>query len=111
MKHFPVSIVDTFDIGRRIAPKKRNDRHALVDTDCDLFFHRKVENQIHAEWFVGKLTDPPNLVSKQRWRCELLLQNSQPPALLTAATNSGPVRSGPIGAAMIGYSMPRSWQN
>src|SRR5258705_5633562 len=30
----------------------------------------------------------------------------RPPALLTAATDSGPVKSGPIGAAMIGYSMP-----
>src|ERR1700750_2130526 len=30
----------------------------------------------------------------------------RPPALLTAATNFGPVRSGPIGAAMIGYSIP-----
>src|ERR1700757_5039646 len=33
------------------------------------------------------------------------------PALLTAATNSGPVRSGPIGAAMIGCSMSSSWHN
>src|SRR5262249_15909939 len=30
------------------------------------------------------------------------------PASPTAATNSGPVRSGPIGAAMIGWSMPRA---
>jgi len=35
----------------------------------------------------------------------------RPPALLTAATDSGPVRSGPIGAAMIGYSMPSMSQS
>src|SRR5262245_4533418 len=29
-----------------------------------------------------------------------------PPALLTAATSSGPVRSGPIGAATIGCPIP-----
>src|SRR5215468_6009871 len=34
----------------------------------------------------------------------------RPPALLTAATRSGPVRSGPIGAAMMGYSIPSMWQ-
>src|SRR5262249_32532000 len=35
----------------------------------------------------------------------------RPPALLTAATNSGPVRSGPSGAAMIGCSIPRILQS
>src|SRR5262245_51122050 len=34
----------------------------------------------------------------------------RPPALLTAATRSGPVRSGPIGAAMMGCSIPSRWQ-
>jgi hypothetical protein len=31
--------------------------------------------------------------------------------LLTAATISGPVKSGPIGAPMIGYSIPSVWQS
>src|SRR5262245_35918136 len=35
----------------------------------------------------------------------------RPPALLTAATNAGPVKSGPIGAQTIGYSMPSIWQS
>src|SRR6516164_7088564 len=40
------------------------------------------------------------------WACRM----PSPPALLTAATRSGPVRSGPIGAAMMGCSIPSMWQ-
>src|SRR5262249_4996650 len=35
----------------------------------------------------------------------------RPPAVLTAATLSGPVKSGPIGAATMVYSIPSMWQS
>src|SRR5262245_46599824 len=94
------------DVWRRIAPKKRQDRHALFQTNSYMFLYWKMQNKIYTKWFVREFAHTPDLGAKLIRRCKLRLQNANPPALLTAATNSGPVRSGPIGAAMIGCSIP-----
>src|SRR6516165_3627033 len=100
----------TLDVCRRIAPKKGNDRYALFQADRDLFLDRKMQNQIYAKRFIGELPDTLNFFRNNGGGASCACRIPKPPALLTAATNSGPVRSGPIGAAIIGCSMPSKLQ-
>jgi hypothetical protein len=85
MENLAATGVHAFDIQRGIAPEKRNDRHTLLDADCDLCIDRKMQNQIYAERFVREFANALNFAAEQRWRRELCLQNSQ----ATSVTHGG----------------------
>ena len=102
--------VGTLNMGRGITLEQREDGDALFQTDGHIIFDGEVQDQVHSKPLVGKPSDAPDSARKsgggQSWACRI----PRPPALLTAATRSGPVRSGPISAAMIGCSIPSTWQ-
>src|SRR6516165_7325169 len=92
--------VGTPHVRRRITPEEGEDGHPLFQAYGDLVLDGEVEKQVHPERPGGEGPQAADLLAEagggQNWACRM----PSPPALLTAATRSGPVRSGPIGAAM-----------
>jgi hypothetical protein len=63
---------------------------------------RELENEIHTERPVGQLADAANDLTEQRRRAQLGLQDAKTARVAHRRDQVRTVRSGPIGAAMIG---------
>jgi len=64
-------------VRRRIAPEEREDGNALFQTDRHVVLDGEVEEEIHAERLVGKLTDAANDLTEERRRAKLCLQDAK----------------------------------
>ena len=90
MENFAAAGMHAFDVRRRIAPEKRDNRHALLDTDRDLFVDRKMQNQIYAERFVGEFANTLKFPPEQWRRRKLRLQNPKPASVTHRGDQLGP---------------------
>ena len=98
-------------IRRRIAPEEREDRNPLFQTDGHMVLDGEVEDEIDTERPVGKLADAANDLTKEWRRAKLCLQDAEAARVAHRRDELRTGQVGPIGAAMIGCSIPSRWQS
>jgi hypothetical protein len=65
-----------------------------------------VQDQVHAERPIGQRPDPADFPTKERRRAQLGLQDAQTASVADRRDEVRTGLTGPIGAAMMGYSIP-----
>jgi len=93
MKHYGTTRFRTGYEGRRLAPEKRDNRHALLQTDLKALFLRKFQIQVDGERFCGESASFADLLTQCLYVRSPQRKRTQPAGVADCGSKSGADRS------------------